>query len=237
MPLVNWTTKADFDQWYDIGAEGAWGHPNTRSEIRLKYHRFVLLPWMRERAKKLVAALGWTASTRLAIIGAGFGWTAEILQNELGIGTVVAVDTSAYVQASKDLNEDADYIAAITAVGLNANVGDGLTLLNAFRGDGGPRARHPIRNDNVQTGGGRASIRSAIGGAPFNFEVMTEDVLSSLTDAEAQALSSALHTLTNGRVSHLVGEYPLPFSPNTAAQWKVLLPNDAIVKIGTYEVL
>jgi len=240
MPLRTYDTKADFDALYDIGAEGAWGHPNTRPEVRLHYNRSVMLPILRDQGKNMARVLGWTAGTRLVVIGCGFGWSLEAYE-EGGLN-VIGTDMSAYIQANKTLNEDDDLRTAIRAVGLVENAADGLTLFNALRGDGGPRAKKAaaILNEDGGSGGSRSRIRSAIGGAPYSFEVHTEAVLESLTNAECTKLSGFLHQLSTGRISHLVYSTDLPddgtWNRKTVAEWKALLPNDVFVRVGTWEV-
>src|SRR3990172_8682695 len=242
MPLRTYDTKADFDSLYDIGAEGAWGHPNTRAEVRMHYNRFVLLPYMRQRAQRLYQVLGWTSQTRLVIVGCGFNWTAEVLETELGMNRVIGLDVSVYIQAAKSQNEDDDIRAAIQAVGLSTSFGDGMTLFSALRGDGGPRAKKAadILNENIRTNASRNRVKQYISGAA-NFEGLSENVLESLTDAECAQLSGYAHQLTSGRISHFLD--CLPNIPNdetwnakTLEQWKALLPNDTVVENGTFRV-
>src|SRR3972149_2272179 len=99
-PLYDFSTKAAWDALYEIGAEGAWGHPASRAEVTLNYHRFVLLPYVREHAKQLRIALGWTNTTPLIVVHPGFGWIIEAL-GETGMVSVVGATTSAYIQTEK----------------------------------------------------------------------------------------------------------------------------------------
>src|SRR3990172_3888577 len=111
-PLYDFSTKAAWDALYEIGAEGAWGHPASRAEVTLNYHRFVLMPYVREHAKQLRTALGGTNATPLIVVHPGFGWILEAL-GETGMASVVGATTSAYIQAEKGENEDADVRAAV----------------------------------------------------------------------------------------------------------------------------
>lgn len=78
MPLKTWNTKADFDAAYRVGAEGQWGHPSTRPEVKLNYSRFWQMPDARIRVQGIANAMGWTApGPAMVIVGAGFGWLAE----------------------------------------------------------------------------------------------------------------------------------------------------------------
>ena len=106
--LVPLETKADWDAQYAIGAEGAWGHPNTRPEVTLNYHRFVILPLARTHAAGLSGALGLVNGSRVVVVKSGFGWILEALA-ERGV-SAVGTDLSSYIQAAKAANEDADLL-------------------------------------------------------------------------------------------------------------------------------
>lgn len=243
MPLQSWDTKAVWDQAYEFDAEpeGVSGRPM----VRLHYNRFVSYPWHRDRIIRIAQLLGWNSATRLVIAGSAYGWSMEALLDELGFTQVLGVDTSAYIQNSKATNEDAEISAAITAVGLNPTTGEGLTLFNRFRGEGLPRARRAtlVLNENLSSNASRNRVRSAMG-APHTYEIFTEDMLTSLTDAECLLASQNAHQVTSGRVSHLVTVWPVgsdPFMPlnvkRTLQAWKDLIPTDTWIDASTFEVL
>ena len=67
-------------------------------------------------------------------------------------GASVGATTSAYIQAAKGENEDADVRRAVETVGLTTISADGLTLFTVLRGDGGPRAKRAaaLLNENLR---------------------------------------------------------------------------------------
>jgi hypothetical protein len=228
MPYVDRNLKSLWDGWYDKGAEGAWGHPNTRPEVRLNYHRFVMVDRERNIAIDLKRVLGWDAQTRVLIVGCGFGWVLETLRDELGLASVSGTETSTYIQEYKAVNEDADLITKIQGVGLTTSEGDGLSLFTTFRGDGGPRSKRAVdmEDTELRDAQDRRAVRDKAGGA--GLEILTYDgFMNTLSDSEAVDYSSRLNKMQASRVIHHV--YDQWLNPRTVEQWKELLPNDTIV--------
>jgi hypothetical protein len=242
MPLYSYDAKQAWDDLWDVGAEGAWGHPSTRSEVRLNYHRFVVLPYDRAKAPKLAGPLGWDAGTRLLVYGCGFGWVMTGLA-ELGLSAIYGLDHSTYIQGSKSINEDADLQTAISVVNLGTSTGDGLVLFNAFRNGGNPRSDYAARilATDLSTISGRRDVRTLLGGP--GADVLTYDgYLNTLTDAEVLKLSENLHGLQPNRVIHhtwtdwtSVGDIEL--NAKTPEEWKILLPDDTIIEEGSFRVV
>ena len=238
--LYDFSTKASWDDLWEIGAEGAWGHPNTRDEVNLNYHRFVVLQRDKNVASNLISALGWDSTSRVLVVQCGFGWVLEGMADE-GVTDTKCTTTSPYILNNKGTNEDADINAAIASVGLSTSFGDGLTLFTTFRGDGGPRSKRTasILNEALDTSESRQRMRTALGGP--GFDVLTYDgYLQTFTDAEAEALSDNLHRIPGvGRVIHHVfgGAWAPGIQTKTLEEWKALLPNDVFVEAGTYRVL
>lgn len=243
MPLKRWDTKADFDGAYgSSGDRLTGGRPTTRPPIRLHYHRATLYPAAQRRAAKFAELFGWTAGSRVVIVGAGFGWTMEALEEILPSIIVLGTDTSAYVQAQKNNSEEAELREAIVATGLDPDSGEGADKLSALLGSNGPRARLAARilNENLLTRGSRRRVRTAVGA--INCDVVTENVLESLADAEAQEFSAALHGLTGGLVAHYVT--PLlsdhlqdeGYNWKLLEDWKALIPTDTWVEAGTFRI-
>ena len=227
--------KALFDAAYSLNAEPD-GHPNTREAITLHYNRYVLFPEMLRRAQFLAQLLGLNANSRVLVVGCGFGWTAEALSN-LGIPTI-GTDVSSYIQANKSLSEDADIAAAITAVGLSTTAGEGLSHFNRLKGDG-VRTRATVLNEDGMTATSRNRIKNALGTIT---QCITEDLLTSLTDAECAALETQIAKF-NVPMCHFVTEFanpnpPFNFNSKSIDQWKALFPTDVIVADGySYKVL
>lgn len=233
---VTWT-KELYDLAYDESAEPD-GHPNTREEIRLHYNRYIMYPQMVLRAQKFISILGLTTADRLLIIGAGFGWTVEAFA---GMGySVVGTDVSAYIQNNKGLSEDDDISAAITAVGLNPSSGEGLLHFNRLKGDG-TRTRGNVLNEDSSSNPSRNRVKAALGSDPT--VIITEDLVTSLTDAECATLQNAIERYANGvRVVHFLTEFanpnpPFSFNSKSIDDWKLLFPTSTIITDGTFKVL
>lgn len=253
MPVKDWNLKSTWDEAYRIGAEGKIGgyFPSVRDEVVLHYNRAVKRPEADVHAARLAAALGWTApGPTILIVGAGFGWTAEALEG-LGFLTVVGVDTSTFIQGNKDSTEETEIDDALIAVGLDPDVGAGFwdgpavkARLLAIGGGAGNRSRSSrgVLDEDGSNGGSRGRIKQALGlqGNERIEWVVSEAVLSSLTDAEAIAGSNDLDIIGNN-TAHFVhrlkpGGDPT-FNWKTLEEWKLLLPSDTFVQAGTYRVL
>lgn len=234
---VQWT-KELYDQAYSFDAEPD-GHPNTRPGIRLHYNRYVLYPEMLRRAQQFVSILGLTLSDRILIVGAGFGWTVEALA---GMGyTVIGTDVSAYIQGNKTLSEDSDVSASISAVGLDPTTGEGLLHFNRLRGDG-TRTRGIVLNEDSSSNPSRNRVKTALGSDPTI--IITEDLVTSLTDSECATLQSAIIRYATGiRTVHFLTEFansnpPFLFNSKSMVEWKALFPTSTIIADGyTFRVL
>ncbi len=268
MPLVDVGDSAIFHDAHDIGTS-IWlikgqvqmpGDPflyskaHERKEVRLQYHRAVMLAVCAERAKGLVGALGLTSSDIVALVGAGFGWLSEALaQESLGI-TTVNIDTSSWLHSVKDESETAEIENAVQAAGILPDMAGYSEVVSALD-DGGLRARTLIENADVSSAATRARLKRAYGNFTW---AITENVLGWLTDAEAQDLDAAMHKLAPN-VAHQLESYgnafqgvepPLwnwkHFRPSesdvkqelldqswyTVSDWKTLLPNSIFVGVS-----
>lgn len=234
---TNWT-KELYDLAYSSDAEPD-GHPNTRPGIRLHYNRYVLYPEMVRRAQAFIDLLGLTLSDRILLVGCGFGWTAEALA---GMGyTVIGTDVSSYIQGNKNLSEDTDISNAISAVGLSPTNGEGLVHFNRLRGDG-VRTRGNVLNEDSASNPSRNRVKNALGSDPTI--AITEDLVTSLTDAECATLQTNILRYAAGlRVCHFVTEFanpnpPFNFNSKSMAEWKALFPTATIIADGyIYRVL
>lgn len=233
--LYDRNLKANWDALWDVGAEGAWGRPNTRPEVRLNYHRQAVITSARQNAAKMIAQWGWDQDSTVLIVFCGFGWIVEALI-EQGVGAVVCVEQSAYIQASKGENEDADLRAAVEAVGLVTNAGDGLAIFNALRNGGAPRsgAAAAIRDESLSTKDSRDRIANALPGN--NIHAVTYDGwLQTYTDTEALELSGRLNSIRGVRqVSHWVyfgDEWAPGVQSKSQAEWQALIPADEFVQL------
>lgn len=235
MPRKDWDLKATWDEAYNFGAEGLWGHPNTRPEVRLHYCRGIKRPDADIRADRLATALGWISpGPTIVIVGAGFGWTVEALE-DLGFDRVVGLDLSTYINDNHNGTEEAEIDAEISVVGLDPSTGRGAEIKTRFF-DGGPRGRSSrgVKNESGLTGGSRNRIRQALGlsgGQDIDWAV-SESVLESLDDSEAVQVSNVAHNYATN-VAHIVytprsGQHE-GYNWKTLEDWKLLLPNDTFI--------
>lgn len=251
MPINTWGTKADFDAGYNVGAEPDTGHPNTRPEVRVHYNRCMVFPYVREQTLAVASVLGWTPASRIIIVGCGFGWSLEVLADELGIIQTIGTDTSAWIQSVKDQSDEQDLRDAISEAGLRSDSGNGLSLFNRLvnRWGGPVRSRVPAKiiNDDLTTPGSHRAVFDFLPGNG-DFEVFSE-LAESFDDAENVAFSEALWSLRDeasarvSRVTRLVGQPPLPgdnnqgFNWKTLEEWKALAPADLFIESGMWRVL
>ena len=153
---------------------------DTYVTLRLHYHPHVQRQYANERADKIIAAKGITAADSLIIFGGSYGWLGEALIAKTGC-SAVSVDTSTYIQDTKDLSPDDDLIESIRAGGLDETTGIGLMLFNWFS-DPNPRATIPVLNEDLANAGSRARIIKALPKAPTR--IITEEVWQVLTPQE-----------------------------------------------------
>jgi hypothetical protein len=223
--------KALFDAAYEVSAEPD-GWPHTREGIRLHYNRWAFYPEAQRRAAFFVQQFGLGPTSSVLLLGCGFGWTAEAL-SDLGID-VVGTDVSPYIHSVKDTPEDSELSAEITRVGLDPASGEGLAHLQRLRA-GGVRTRGKVLNENSANNASRNRVRQALKSGNVTL-VITEDVITSLTDSEITTLRG--HAAGYGvPLAHFVTENanpapPFGFNSKTLAQWKALLPNDTIIADG-----
>lgn len=257
MPLVDLTNDSAFRAYYDKGTNiYALKHPTTgeravwiqgqgtqpfhttadkRWEVRVHYVRALEIQCARHRAGVLIARLGLTAADRLAIVGAGFGWLQEALEERLSGIECVSVETSPWIQSVKDQTETAELDALIQAAGIlpvEAGYGQAMARLN----DGGLKARRDLVDEDVTSGQGRSKIKAKVKakGNPNVFTwAVTEHALEWLTDAEAVDVDAGMHALVP-QVCHMIREYdPRQASitePGTLSNWKWLSADNAGVK-------
>ncbi len=98
MPLKTYDTKADFDAEYDLDATWATGITDATPKRRLGYDREVLFSQAELRAANYINLLDLKSNQKILILGCGFGWTVEALNN-VGFNNVVGIDTSPYIHS------------------------------------------------------------------------------------------------------------------------------------------
>lgn len=243
MPLVDWNLKATWDAMYSIGAEGLDGHPNTRPEVRLHYHRSAMGGIISRRAAELGIKLGPAQfNKRVLIVGGGFGWLADEMRNE-GFNNLLVTDTSAYVQAEKDNTDEVEIRAQITAAGLDPDAGRGAALLARHQRAGARRGTEDVLDADICLAAGRSDVTAILGNPQI---VITEQVLESLSNAEAITFSGCCSAFAGPQdVYHLVetlhstnpGAQDPTFNLKSLADWKLLIPVDRFIDVRTFEIL
>lgn len=224
--------KTLYDLAYSFNAEPD-GHPNDRPAITLHYHRYVLFPEMLRRAQFFIQQFGLTANSRVLVVGCGFGWTVEAL-NSLGV-PAVGTDVSAYIQGNKSLTEDGDIDAAIRAVGLDPTNGSGLSHFNRLRGSG-VRTTASVLNEDSSSNSSRNRVKNAFSGDITL--IITEDIVTSLTDAECTTLQTNIVKYgVTIPIVHFLTEFanpnpPFNFNSKSITEWKALFPTATIVADG-----
>lgn len=250
MPLPGLDLNDPVHLGITCGAEGQWGHPNTRAGVRLTYSRFHVIPELRKRWAWLVPLLGLTSTSSICLIGCAYGYSLEILAEDFGITRVIGIETASALQTKKAQSEDGDIQAAIESVGLSIGSGDGLRLYTALRDrPGQPRCAKAddVLNEDLSSNASRNRVRQALlGKGGTTWDVITENVCTVLTDAECVTLSARAHQLAGvARVIHLVstllpdcepGQQPAVYNWKTVAQWAALVPADSFVSVYTRAV-
>lgn len=247
MPLVNLSDATHLGIICDAEPDG---HPGTRAAVWLVYARHHVIPILIERWGWLVPLLGLTSTTTIAIIGAGYGYSLDVLA-DMGITRVVGTEPTAGLRAKATQPEDGDVQTAIEAVGLSITSGRGLELYTRLRDR--PGQARCVRSadllaDDLASNQSRTRVRNALlakGGSSFT--VITENVLTVLSNSECTTLAGRIRQINGvARVVHLVSEASIkagtrrdintPYNSKTVTEWKALLPNDTVVGIYTKEL-
>ncbi len=176
------------------------------------------------------------------IVGGGFGWIAEALLS-LGFKNVVVAETSTYILAEMDNSDEAEIRADIAATGLDPDTGRGAQLLALYSTPGARRGTVQVVNADIMTETGRDAIKAVLGGNPQI--IVTEDVCTTLTDAECLDLSAACHAFPGPEtvvhaVTALIDRRGTPnpgYNWKYLDEWKALLPDDLWLDVRTGEVL
>lgn len=204
MPV--WDDKATFDQFYRSGAE-RWGHPNTRPQIQLNYHWYPIVQYQTASyAPQLVTVLGINPGDGVILVGCGFNGTGAGL-TAAGVN-VIGTDISTYIQNEKANTEEAEIRAACVAAGVDPDVDliigpsgnadvDPLDLfLEGGRAAPAARGKGEILDQELRTRGSRNAVlnkfEADFPNASIRF-IISEELLNSITDAEADLVASYMH--------------------------------------------
>ncbi len=202
MPIQDWNLKSTFDGSYAIRASRYLNqHPNNDfPEIITHYHNFKLGKWMRDSMQKLVTNLNVPTGSRIIVVGSGWGWGVEWL-NENGY-VAIAVDTSAYLQnnylGSEETEINEQLSLADGALDVNTpcwDLDDGQQKLVGdimVRPDG-RRGHTELIDETLSNNGSRRSVRGALSN---NVDyIITEAMLSTLSDAELITVADNIDSL------------------------------------------
>ena len=259
MPLVDLTNDSAFKAYWNKGTN-IWliEHPVTgvravwiqgvipqqfatkahlRWEVRVNYVRAKELPAARHRAGVLISRIGLTATDRVAILGAGFGYLQEALEELLPGIECVCVETSPWIHSVKDQTETAELDLVIQAAGILPVMTGYADAMNALN-DGGNKARRELVDEDVTTGQGRSKIKAKVKvkakGVPTAFTwAVTDYIFEWVNDAEAVDIDAGMHALAPN-VCHMIREYDpgqaKHTEPGTLSNWKWLSTTNEGVK-------
>jgi hypothetical protein len=235
--------KAFFDQWYGYDVE-VWGVEGSRPSVRVHYHSHHIRPYLNAMYTRVeTEGPGWAQVSNVAIVGGAFGWAGDFLMSR-GIN-VVTVDTSPYVQTAKGTTEEAELRACIARAGLDPTTAtmigptgeriNMLAYLLAGQGSAGARTTQTVLTEGLATTNSRRNVQRAL---PANMDlIVTEDALSSFTDAELPGFLANVNALRPNpacTVLHILTVVPegrdpagygvgTPFNWKTKAQWRAKL--------------
>jgi hypothetical protein len=196
-------TKADFDNQYDIGAEGEWGHPGGTTEIRVHYQRKVLQDRVAGMWSALIPVIPLVASDIVVIAGAAFGWSADYVAGALPGINIVGVDISDYVEASKDADDTSEIEEYIAIAGVPSGDIRAQRVRAKYTSPGVNKATQVVLNEDMKTNQSRNKVRQALGNnTPTH--VITEDMIQVFTDPEIADWVFELNKLTTTEKIHII---------------------------------
>ena len=152
-------------------------------------------------AGRIITALGLNNAHRIAFIGAGYGWIAKAVADQIG-AAVVAIDTSTIIQAGKAANADIDIYA------LDLDSGQGRATVRQVLGiQGNNPADYAITEDVITVLSDQECI-----------------------DMSAQLHILATTVVHWSTMKSQGGSQDPRFNWKTPAEWKALLPNDLFIQ-------
>ncbi len=180
--MAGWT-KADYDAAYRFRVERYFGgHPNTRPEVVVHYHKWGMRPILANMWSVLVPILGLDSTEHICVVGAGFGWGVDALTTETG-AAVVGIDISDYIAAEQTNTEETELRAQVTAAGLDPDTGRGLEIMGHIY-DAQPRSNVIVLQEDAKNNQSRQAIRAALGGNWPSVVIYEDIVDDTWTDQE-----------------------------------------------------
>lgn len=228
------STWYDFNILWDIGAEPE-GYPAERPEMRMAYHRRVMIPYTQDYADDLVPALGITATSRVLVVGGGFGFLAEVLRDDYGLADarVVTLDPSDYIANALTTTEEPDANGAVMDVGLRLSTDEGKAAKGALF-DGGARCRVRPSLSKLASQSEANSVKGMFPSSAIDFAITDDGYLNYHNDAEIAEIFSALDLLGAAQTWHVV--YEDWGNARPLAEWKALKPAHKFIAYGSWAV-
>ena len=174
--------------------------PDQSITLRLHYHPFLYRKVALQKAQQLVDKEVVSSESKIIIAGGAYGWLGEALEVLVPGCQCVSVDTSQYVQDSKEFSPDDELIESIRASGFDETEGVGLFLFNKFS-DSTPRAIVPILQEDLLTEESRNRTIASMGGTPTL--VITEEVWQILPQESKDAYEQAASDL-GIEITHII---------------------------------
>lgn len=244
--MLDWNLKATWDSAYSAGIQTSQGVFMLPGYWR--YLQREAVSGAKRKAAGLANRLNNGPADSICIVGGGFGYLAEEAALLFPGNAIVTVDTSAYVQAAKGATETADLIAAIAGLDLNHLIGAGAEILSLLD-LGVTKSQVEVLDADIATAAGAEACRDAVGlkgNQQFDF-ILSDDVLPTLSDAEAVTLSTAMRDL--GRVVvHLVtpgfadgsdkaggAREDLDYNWHSLAEWRALVGPDRVASLVDFQ--
>lgn len=220
-------TWFDFHTLWNMGAEPE-GYPGERSEVRLSYHRAVMMPYTETYAARLVSSIGIVDTSRVLVIGGGFGFLAEVLLGQYGVAEdrLVSQDASTYIVGARGETEEADIDAMIVGVGVSLSDEYGKEM-KARWFDGSVRCRVRFTSARLENQSSANSVKSMFPSSGIDFVVTDDGYLNYHNDAQISDIFASLERLGAAQVWHIV--YPNWGNAKSLVQFKAMNPSHHFV--------
>lgn len=222
-----------FDQIYKLPG-WQWGVRDVPRVPLFHYNWFAAKPITEAIVSKYISMPGFAQVSDVAIVGGGYGWTAEVLA-DYGVNAI-SIDTSEYIQTTKNVSEEQELRDTLITTGWDPDnlpvfIGpDWNTPVNPWdywlRQDGVRTSKQVIAED-LASNSSRRAVRTALGTNPD--AIISEYALDSQdTEADALTLINRIQSLRPNpacAVIHLVADsHGLPqFVDKTALEWRTFL--------------
>lgn len=240
--------KSLFDTLY---SSNGWPHgiQGAKKVPRFHYNWYGMQPQIQAQVERYIGLPGFAQVSDIAIIGGGYGWTAEVL-SEYGINAI-SVETSPHILSTKDGSEEAELRTTLSSLGFDP---DGLnrgalgvrfvdptnpsTYTNPWSHWLRPaRTTATVVDEDLSTNGSRRSVRQALGN---NIDAIVTEFALDCMDTENDALTliercEQLRPNPATSVIHMVMKTPVP-GFYEQADWASLVSsngyNHTVIPVG-----